>query len=114
LLLRKDGTIESLDSSAPLIHPALPEWHCEQRVTSMGKGDQLLLYTDGLIEALSVSGEEFGLERLEAVVRRLASTTAPRGTGGSSLLAGIREELSAFTEGRPLADDLTLLIARCL
>ena len=114
LLLRKDGTIESLESSAPLIHPALPEWHCEQRVTSMGRGDQLLLYTDGLIEALSVSGEEFGLERLEAVVRRLTRTTVPRGTDGSSLLAGIREELSAFTEGRPLADDLTLLIARCL
>jgi serine phosphatase RsbU (regulator of sigma subunit) len=80
----------------------------------MGKGDQLLLYTDGLIEALSVSGDEFGLERLEATVRRLFAA-APHGDAeGPSLLAAIREELSVFTEGRPLADDLTLLLARRL
>jgi phosphoserine phosphatase RsbU/P len=112
LLLRKDGTMACLESSAPLIHPSLPEWSWEQRVTGIGKGDQLLLYTDGLLEALSVSGEEFGLERLERTLHRLTGGTARPEADGSSLLRGIREELSAFTEGRPLADDLTLLLAR--
>jgi len=58
LLLRSDGSIVRLDASAPIIHPALPHWAVEQRVIHMDKGEQLLLYTDGLTEAQNGEGEQ--------------------------------------------------------
>jgi len=111
LLLRSEGALALLESSAPLIHPLLPDWHWEQRVVPIHRGDRLFLYTDGLIEAMSSSGEEFGLERLQHAVGRCGERQD--GNEGGAFLSAIRRELRSFTEGRPLGDDLTLLVARC-
>jgi serine phosphatase RsbU (regulator of sigma subunit) len=112
MLLRSDGSVTPLESSAPIIHPGLPDWYCEQRVVRMDRGDRLLLYTDGLTEALNSAGEEFGAERLAEFAARLASSAAPADASGTALLATVRAELARFAEGRPLADDLTLMLLR--
>jgi len=114
LLLGKDGSVVPLDSSAPLIHPALPEWHCEQRVVRMERGDQLLLYTDGLTEAQNGDGDEFGFERLVALVPQLTGPATSVEVGSTDLLATLRQELARFAGGRPLDDDLTLALVRRL
>ena len=64
-----------------MIHPALPEWHCEQRVVRMESGDQLLLYTDGLTEAQNGDGDDFGFERLVALAPQLAGPTTTGRSG---------------------------------
>ena len=70
----------------------------------LGLGDMLVLYTDGLIEARSASGEEFGIERVEAIVRGSAHAGAE--TIHQQLMAAVR----AWT---PLQqDDVTLIVAR--
>jgi sigma-B regulation protein RsbU (phosphoserine phosphatase) len=114
LLLRHDGSVVPLESSAPMIHPALPEWRCEQRVLRMERGDQLLLYTDGLTEAQNGDGDEFGFERLVALAPHLARPTTAVETGSTDLLTRLREELARFAGGRPLDDDLTLALVRRL
>ncbi len=114
LLLRHDGTIVPLDSSAPMIHPALPEWHCEQRGVRMERGDQLLLYTDGLTEAQNGDGDDFGFDRLLALAPQLARPTPRTQAGSPNMLAMLRQELSRFAGGRPLDDDLTLALVRRL
>jgi len=114
LLLSHDGSVVPLEPSAPLIHPALPEWHCEQRVVRMERGDQLLLYTDGLTEAQNGDGDEFGFERLVALAPQLAGPTASVDAGGQDLLAALRQALARFAGGRPLDDDLTLAVVRRL
>ena len=104
---RARGGLARLDASATLIHPSLPEWHCEQRVVPMQPGDRLLVYTDGLIEAREAETDEaFGLERLE----RFAAE-APTGSA-EDLVRGAREALREFQAGRPLEDDLTLVALR--
>jgi phosphoserine phosphatase RsbU/P len=67
-------------------------------------GDVLLLYTDGLIEARSASLEEFGIERVEAIL--LASARSP--------VDVIRDQLvSAALDWTPVQqDDVTLIVAR--
>ena len=114
LLLRHDGSIVPLDSSGPMIHPALPNWHCEQRVVRMEKGDQLLLYTDGLTDAQDGDGDDFGFERLVALAPQLARQTPAVPGGGTNMLAALRQELARFAGGRPLDDDLTLALVRRL
>ena len=112
LLLANDGSVVLLESSAPMIHPALPEWRCEQRVVRLERGDQLLLYTDGLTEAQNGDGDEFGFERLVALVPQLAGLTTSVEAGSTARLAMLRQELARFAGGRPLDDDLTLALVR--
>jgi sigma-B regulation protein RsbU (phosphoserine phosphatase) len=112
LLLGSDGSVVLLESSAPMIHPALPEWHCEQRVVRMERGDQLLLYTDGLTEAQNGDGDEFGVERLVALVSQLTGPATSLAAERTNLLAALRQELARFAGGRPLDDDLTLALIR--
>jgi sigma-B regulation protein RsbU (phosphoserine phosphatase) len=114
LLLGRDGSVVPLESSAPIIHPALPGWRCEQRVVRMERGDQLLLYTDGLTEAQNGDGDDFGFERLVALARQLAGAATAGDAGSTTLLAALRQELASFAGGRPLDDDLTLALVRRL
>lgn len=72
----------------------------------MQRGDFLLLYTDGVNEAENAQGEEFGDERVQNVLARLAlaSTAAPR-----TIIDGILEEVTTFTGGKRSHDDITLI-----
>ncbi len=67
-------------------------------------GDVMVLYTDGLIEARSANGEEFGLERVQDIV--VAAAEEPVGDIYERLLAAVR----AWTPVQQ--DDVTLVVAR--
>jgi len=69
-------------------------------------GDIMLLYTDGITEARSPKGEEFGYERLSEALRQAASLD------GAGIRAFILDKLYAFTEQKGLLDDYTMLIIR--
>jgi len=71
-------------------------------------GDLLVLYSDGLTEARSAEGEMFGHRRLEACVRRHAGESATRAR--DAILAAV----GAHRGSTPLADDLTLVVAKAL
>ncbi len=70
-------------------------------------GDVVLLLTDGIIEAQSPAGGQFGEER---VLRTVAeSRFMPAGEIVEALHAAVRE----FTEGAALEDDVTVLVVKC-
>jgi serine phosphatase RsbU (regulator of sigma subunit) len=114
VLLRRDGSLTMLETTAPLIHPALPHWRCEQQAVRMDAGDRLLLYTDGLPETRNADGDEFGFERLIALAKHLSETASRIEAEDPSLLTTLRQELAQFAGGRPLEDDLTLALVRRL
>jgi serine phosphatase RsbU (regulator of sigma subunit) len=66
-------------------------------------GDTFLLFTDGLYEASNHLGEEFGLSRLQEILR--AHMHAPT----SQLLDELRKALFAFTGDTPLVDDICVV-----
>lgn len=112
LFFARDGAMQFLESSAPMIHPALPVWGCEQRGLRMVPGDWLVLYTDGLTDARNVHGDDFGVERLVTTATRLFASSCERQPSCTEAVHAIRQELTQFTGGRPLDDDLTLAVVR--
>jgi sigma-B regulation protein RsbU (phosphoserine phosphatase) len=70
------------------------------------RGDLLLLYTDGVVEAFDPAGEEYGVERLSELLDRSA------GLPSQSLIQVLWRDLSAYTHGRPMADDVTVIACR--
>src|SRR6202140_2166936 len=73
---------------------------------SLERDDCLLLYTDGVTEALDVNGDEFGFDRMIQCVHASAPEGAP------ALIARIIEELRRFVGAQPQNDDITLIAIR--
>ncbi|HEV2351517.1 MAG TPA: SpoIIE family protein phosphatase [Terriglobia bacterium] len=71
-------------------------------------GDTLVLFTDGISDAISPQRDRFGFERLESVVANNSGATL------EGLQAAILSAVEEFTRGAPQADDITLLMVRFL
>jgi len=105
LLLRASGAREWLKAcGVPL--GLLPGARYATNVTTMEPGDALLVYTDGITEALNPEDEEFGEARLVEAAARHASLPL------REMEAGLEKELDAFARGVPFHDDRTLVIVR--
>jgi sigma-B regulation protein RsbU (phosphoserine phosphatase) len=105
LLLRADGGREMLGSGGP----ALGMWAgagFKADVASIGAGDTLALYTDGVIEVANTAGEMFGVDRLDAIVRRHARRPAPE------LVQAVVDATRGFAGRRGYEDDFTLVIVK--
>lgn len=105
LIVHSAGTVEQLASGGlPLGIKADADYR-EGR-TTLQPGDVLVIYSDGVTEAASPNGEEFGPTRLYEVVSRNVDASA----------AGIRDRiesaLTKFSQGTQAADDITLVIVK--
>jgi serine phosphatase RsbU (regulator of sigma subunit) len=78
-----------------------------QRHLVLSPGDCLLLYTDGITEAMDDNGEMYGEERLAHVFARLAPDQSAR-----RILDGIVEDLERYRRGQVGADDVTAVVLR--
>ncbi len=107
LLVRASGEVETLDPTGPPIG-ILPESVYQAGEVSLGAGDLLVLYTDGITEPADPDDEEYGLDRLAAVCRR------HRDADLDQVAAAIANDLEDFVRGEPFPDDRTLVIARRL
>ena len=103
LLLRADGGVERLGASG-MVLGVFPEAAYGESELALLPGDQLVVYTDGITEALSPEGDEYGEERLIAAARRLA------GSDATTFQAGLFEDVTRFARGA-LQDDATLIVA---
>jgi serine phosphatase RsbU (regulator of sigma subunit) len=107
LLFRvKTGTLMSMDSSCPPIG-IFPDEICDLASADLVSGDVLVFYTDGVTEAQNQLGEEFGTDRLSALVRRGASLSA------ESLMIDIFSSVADFCSGVGFNDDVTILVVKC-
>jgi serine phosphatase RsbU (regulator of sigma subunit) len=103
LVHRAAGTIESLTRTGTVLG-LFEDLPMTETTITLGAGDAVVLYTDGVTEAWHPQrNEEYGVGRLTAAI-----TAAPRKAG--ELLAHIEADLNAFTEGTPQQDDVTFLV----
>jgi sigma-B regulation protein RsbU (phosphoserine phosphatase) len=77
-----------------------------EKTIDLQKGDLLVLYTDGVTEAMNTDNQEFGRERLETLIQQV------EGLQVKEVIQKIRLSLEEFSEGKPLADDTTIVVSR--
>ncbi|MEU1124907.1 SpoIIE family protein phosphatase [Streptomyces sp. NPDC005899] len=102
VLLRADGSADFLPTPGGQLIGVLPDAHFAGTAVHLGLGDTLLLYTDGLTEAKTTTGDgRYGDDALLEFVRALAPTSAP---ATIEALTGLLDSL-----GQGLDDDTALL-----
>ena len=84
----------------------MPDEVYVQSSLAVWPGDSLLIFSDGITEARSPEGEEFGLERLSGLIETGSRANLPP----AAMLHALRGEQRRFTGGGPGADDLTALM----
>lgn len=106
MLIRADGSMELLEKGGLLLG-VMKGMPYESGMTTLGPGDVLAMFTDGVTEAMSPDDEEYGEERLEAVLRAHLDADA------AHLLNAVREDVRVFTNDTAvLSDDLTMIVVK--
>lgn len=109
ILLRRNGAgtseVERLEEGGPVLG-VLPAAKYHQGVTPISPGDLLVLYSDGVTEAPNVSEEQFGEERLIAVIRECSQESA------AEIRNAILRQVRSFIGEKEVQDDLTLVVVR--
>ena len=80
----------------------------EDRTVQINKGDRLVLYTDGVTDAMNGNGEFYGEEALKRVI--MDAKDAP----AEALVAGIFRSVGEFTGLKPPEDDRTVVVVDLL
>ncbi len=70
------------------------------------RDDCLMLYTDGVTEALDANGDEFGPERM------IRSLQASASEGAQGVINRLTADVRDFVGGHPQHDDITLIVVR--
>jgi serine phosphatase RsbU (regulator of sigma subunit)/pSer/pThr/pTyr-binding forkhead associated (FHA) protein len=105
LVVRSGGEVDWLGSTGlPLGLLATGEYHSKE--VTLAVGDTLVLYTDGITEALNPDGEEYGAERLRSVCQQNADKPL------DDIALALDDDLARFSAGVPFADDRTLVMLR--
>ncbi len=100
------GSVEALDVGGLIlgIMPTMIPY--EVGTVPMEPGDLLVLYSDGVTEAMSAGREEYGDDRLRAMFRD------DRICGATEAVERALADISRFTEGAPQSDDITIVAVR--
>ena len=105
LIAHAAGTLEQLGSGGPPLG-IMPDFDYREGRTQLQPGDVLVSYSDGVTEQTNPKGEEFGPARLQDVVSQNIDRSA------AAIRDKIEASLSAFAQGTPAVDDITLLIVK--
>jgi sigma-B regulation protein RsbU (phosphoserine phosphatase) len=105
LLLKRDGAMRWLDRGG-LILGLSAQVKYEHESVGMDSGDVLVLYTDGLTEAMDSDGREFGTERLKNVVGENRDLSAHQ------ISSVILEAVNSHSADSPQSDDQTLVVLK--
>ena len=102
ILARADGSLELLSTKA-LVLGAFDFAQYKAHQVKLEPGDVVVIFTDGVTEAVNAANEMFSDERLEQLVKASVSLSAEQ------IKNRILEDVLAFTRGLPQGDDITLI-----
>src|SRR3954447_16638927 len=102
ILVRADGSTRALPGTGVLLG-AFPTVELAERSVRLDRGDRLVVYTDGVTDAIDPSRRRLGDARLRATIRAAGDASA------DGLVTAIMSAIAAFASGTEPADDVTLL-----
>ena len=103
-LLLRGQNVERLRATVTVLG-LFDKWECQVAEAQLLPGDILIIYTDGIVEAMNADHEEFGEATLLGILRERQRMDA------RSLLSAVIDAVQQFSAGEQ-SDDLTLLVAQ--
>ncbi|MBR4461609.1 MAG: SpoIIE family protein phosphatase [Erysipelotrichaceae bacterium] len=103
LLRRKDGSFEYLQGPAGFVLAGMEGIVYKEQKLVLEPGDELFLYTDGVVEATNTEKELYGDQRLQDCLN------GNIGNDAMTICKNIKEDVDAFYEGAEQFDDITEL-----
>lgn len=100
-----DGTLFNLDAVGDVPLGIMPDVRYETETVKLVPGDQIVFYTDGIVEARNYAGDDMGVDRLDAVLENCS-------IDAHALIRQVLDALNTFCDGYPADDDRTLLVAK--
>ena len=104
ILKRADGTFEYLKSRAGFVLAGMEGLRYRAGEITLGPGDRLFLYTDGVTEATNTENKLYGEERLLEFMNQNAAVEA------TVLLPALKANIDEFVGDAPQFDDITMLM----
>lgn len=105
MLFSVDSELARLEAGGPVLG-VLPDADFEQDTIGLARGDLLIIFSDGVTEALAPDEEEFGDGRLAQTVR------ARQGATAQDVLEEVFAAVEAHAAGTPQNDDITVVVVR--
>lgn len=105
-LLIRDGKITKLSTGGIILGVMKTFIPYKSETVQLKSDDVLILFTDGISEAMNKNGEEFSDEALEKLALSLSGKPA------EEILQEIKNEVQHFAEGAPQSDDITLVVIK--
>ena len=101
-LVRADGSMEMLPLSKDIVAGAFDDFQYSQESLQLEPGDTLLLYTDGVTEAINTEDKEYGEGRLEKQLAQCSNLSC------QEIIDKVKEDVKAFAGEAEQSDDITL------
>jgi sigma-B regulation protein RsbU (phosphoserine phosphatase) len=105
-LLREDGTIERLEAGGMILGVLKTATPYEEASLDLQSGDTLVLFTDGVSEAMNKDLVEYGESRLEVLLRTHRMQTP------QEIVDAIHTDVRKHVGGAPQSDDITLMVIK--
>jgi len=107
MVCRKSGMLERLEAGGLPIG-IMADTSYQSGSVTLAAGDWIVIFTDGVVEAVNTQGEEFGEQRLLSVINA-SSNQSP-----GELLQAILRHIDVFVGTTPQHDDMTLLLVKAV
>ena len=107
-IMRADGTIERLSVGGIILGIMKTLLPYEEGNVQLNSGDCVILFTDGVSEAMDKNGIDYTEERLEEFIKTL------QGKSAGSTLDAVKNEIQRHASGALQSDDITLVVFRVL
>ncbi len=102
-----ENEIQALEATGLPVGIFPDETYSEHNI-AMRPGDVLLIYSDGVTDATNSAEEQFGLDRLNAIICQTGALSAPE------ITAEIVSQVQAFSGGQEQDDDISILVIKAL
>ena len=105
-LLHADGSVSELPLSRNTIVGAFEGMEYGEDMLQLEQGDTLVMFTDGVTEAMDTAYKEFGAERLDSILRQQS------GTNSQQIIEAVKAGIKEFVGDAEQSDDITMLVVK--
>jgi sigma-B regulation protein RsbU (phosphoserine phosphatase) len=105
-LMRSDGTVEELPRLSDTMLGVFDMNEYKELSLQLEPGDTLVMFTDGVTEAMNPDKKEFGTGRLKMTLGGLV------GKSSQQIIGGVKAAIKDFADGAEQSDDITMLVVK--